>query len=180
MIPKRPITEKQTEILNLLQRVIRNFNKKERYLIEHHLCERCICARFAIHMDRFLRRSQFFDYTVDNEYDRGMGGNEYGKKILSGHDAYLDLIVHKRGYDENIGFDNLFAIEMKWQELDFTKDKERLAALVDVHNGFGYHASFAIRIVSDPEERKHALEIEESFYNNSFCTTVKEELLNSL
>ena len=97
-INNKPMTIKQTQILTLVKATISRFNQNERYLLENDLCERCICARFAMYIERALQRSPFKGYTTDVEYDRGMGGNDYGKKKVFSHDAYLDLIVHKRGY----------------------------------------------------------------------------------
>lgn len=159
------MTEKQTQILYLVERAIRCFNRQEQHLLENDLCERCICARFAMYLERALKRSQFKQYTTDMEYDRGMGGNDHGKKKIYSRDAYLDLIVHKRGHDEIIGYDNLFAIEMKKQGNDFEDDKLRLQYLVDNENGFCYHAGFAIRIVSDKRNNVYALIIESRYYN---------------
>ena len=162
------MTEKQHKIIQLLRRAIRNFNKKEQYLIKNRLCERCICARFAMYLERSVSHSFFHDYTTDLEYDKGMGGSDGGKKKIFGHDAYLDLIVHKRGHQnsEVTGYDNLFAIEMKWQGEDFYEDKERLKVLVDNENQFNYRAGFAIRIISNPSISDYRLVIEESFFNN--------------
>lgn len=161
------MTERQKQIELLLRRTILHFNKKEQYLLKKHLCERCICARFAMYLERTISRSIFSDYTTDIEYDKGMGGNDYGKKKVFGHDAYLDLIAHKRGYDDIIGYDNLFAVEFKWQGNDFDQDKERLRALVDNKNGFGYRAGFAIRINYDPANSIGRLIIEDSYYNDN-------------
>ena len=135
-------------------------------MLENDLCERCICARFAMYLERALRFSSFKHYTTDVEYDRGMGGNDYGKKKIYAKDAYLDLIVHKRGKDGFGGYDNLFAIEMKKQGNDFEDDKIRLQYLVDNENGFGYRAGFAIRIVSDKRNNYFALIIESQYYNS--------------
>ena len=160
------MTEKQEQILNLVERTIRRFNRQEQQLLENDLCERCICARFAMYLERALRFSSFKHYTTDVEYDRGMGGNDYGKKKIYAKDAYLDLIVHKRGKDGFGGYDNLFAIEMKKQGNDFEDDKIRLQYLVDNENGFGYRAGFAIRIVSDKRNNDYALIIESQYYNS--------------
>ena len=161
------MTGKQQEITELLQRTIDRFNRKEQYLIENDLCERCICARFAMYLERTVSRSIFRSYTTDVEYDRGMGGNGYGKKRVFGHDVYLDIIVHKRGYDDLIGYDNLFALELKWQGEDFDQDKKRLRALVDNENGFNYRAGFAIRIIRNAPNDIPGLKIEDAFYNAS-------------
>ena len=159
------MTNKQREILYLLQKTIRRFNKCENYLIENDLSERCICARFAMYLERVLQRSQFADYTADVEYNRGMGGNDHGKKIIAGHDATIDLIVHKRGYNPETGYDNLFAIEMKKRGLPFDDDKNRLQILVDNAYGFGYRAGFAIIIVADEMYNVYELRIDEQFFN---------------
>ena len=159
------MTEKQEQILELLQKTIYQFNKREQYLLKNDLCERCICGKFAMYIERAIPRSSFKEYTTDIEYDRGMGGTDYGKKRLFGNDAYLDLIVHKRGYNYETGYDNLFAVEMKKSGRDFTSDKERLKMLVDNANGFNYRASFAIRIITDVSNNLFKLEIEESFFN---------------
>lgn len=164
-INNQPITEKQELILALVTSAISSFNKKERYLLENDLCERCICARFAMYIESTLPRSPFKGYTTDVEYDRGMGGNDYGKKKIFSSDAYLDLIVHKRGYDDIVGYDNLFAIEMKKQGNSFEGDNERLQYLVENENGFCYRAGFAIRIVSDKEHGIYELRIESQHYN---------------
>lgn len=159
------MTEKQSQLQQLVQNAISHFNANEKYLIENRLCERCICAKFAMYLERVISRSFYRDYTIDVEYDRGMGGNDYGKKRICNHDAYLDLIVHKRGYDEFLGYDNLIAIEMKWQNEDFEEDKERLKILVDNANGFNYRISFAIRIIANPDKNIYKLVIEDCYCN---------------
>lgn len=161
------MTEKQNCIRNLLIRAINNFNEKEEYIMNNGLCERCICARFAMYLERALHRSIFKEYTTDMEFDRGMGGNDSGKKQLCNHDAYLDLIVHKRGFNHDVGYDNLFAVEMKKQRLDFRDDKERLQILVDNKNGFCYRAGFAIVIAKDVASDRYELVIDQDgeFYN---------------
>ncbi len=164
-INSQPKTEKQAQILFLVRTAISRFNKREKYLLENDLCERCICARFAMYVERALPGSPFKGYTTDVEYDRGMGGNDCGKKKIFSNDAYLDLIVHKRGYDDIVGYDNLFAIEMKKQGNSFEEDIERLQYLVENENGFCYRAGFAIRIISDKEHGIYELRIESHHYN---------------
>lgn len=161
------MTKKQKNIRQMLIKAINSFNLHERYLIENDLCERCICSRFAMHLEKALRRSSFKEYTTDVEFDRGMGGNDHGKKRLHGGDTYLNLIVHKRGYNLDVGYDNLFAVEMKKQGLNFSFDKDRLQMLVDNENGFCYRAGFAIVIISDNVSNRYELAIDEDgeFYN---------------
>ena len=162
------MTKEQKAIRRILVRAINSFNSHEKYLIENNLCEQCICAKFAMHIEKMLRRSSSFkDYTTDVEYDRGMGGNDAGKKMLNGHFAYLDLVVHKRGYSHVMGYDNLFAIEMKKKDRNFDSDKERLKILVNNDYGFCYKAGFAIIIIADKVSNRYELAIDENgeFYN---------------
>ena len=39
--------------------------------------ERCICAKFASYLERAIAESEFREYAVDVEYNRGSRGNEY-------------------------------------------------------------------------------------------------------
>lgn len=159
------MTEKQTAIVSVLCRALQRFNRYEVHLIKNDLSERCICSRFALHLEYVLQRSPFSNYVADVEYNRGMGGNDHGKKIISGHDATIDLIVHKRGYNPETGYDNLFAVEMKKQGLPFSDDKRRLQILVDNSYGFGYRAGFAIVIATDEIHDIYELRIDEKFFN---------------
>ena len=112
----------EKKLNNLVKKAIDSFNKNDTYLIEHNACERCICARLGYHLQDTVNRSRYFtDYVVDVEYNVGMDGNPYERKRVFGHLTYIDLIVHKRGFDDDSGFDNLIAIEMKKDERDFRK-----------------------------------------------------------
>lgn len=162
------MTEKQQRIRWILERAIHTFNRNEQYLLANDLSERCICAKFAMYLERAVRRSPFKDYITDVEYNRGMGGNDHAKKMLQGNDVTLDLIVHKRGqicHTDIIGYDNLLAIEMKKQGLDFSWDMNRLQMLVDNAFGFCYRAGFAVRIVEDAQHGVYELRIEKEYYN---------------
>ena len=136
-------------IQELMEEVIRVFNRQEHYLIYNNLCERCINGRFAMYMQYFISNSVLSGYLVDVEWDRGMAGNDCFKKKYKDGDAYLDLIVHKRGYDSISGYDNLIVVEMKKEGPDFEEDKERLRDLASVQYGFGYRAGYALRIKND-------------------------------
>ena len=104
---------------------------------------------------------EFFAYfrSVFNRYN----------KVLNGHNIVVDLIVHKRGYDEQRGFDNLFCIEMKkaYKRCDLSSDKERLRILTDNFCGFGYKAGFMITATADKIHDEYKLVVESAFYNHS-------------
>jgi len=160
------MTETEYRITEYINQTINAFNENEDYLISRDLSERCICAKFAMYLDRILSNSEFSTYTVDVEYNRGHIGNEYSLKRLNGRNIVVDLIVHKRGYDSAIGFDNLICIEMKkkYKNYSLTSDIQRLQAMTDNVNGFGYKAGFMI--VADKNKRNHEckLLIEHAFY----------------
>lgn len=76
---------------------------------------------------------------------------------------------HKRGYDEQRGFNNLFCIEMKkaYKRCDLSSDKERLRILTDNFCGFGYKAGFMITATADKIHDEYKLVVESAFYNHS-------------
>lgn len=163
------MTNRQNRILTCVSAAIEHFNANEQYLISRDLSERCICAKFASYLERVLAESQFSEYTVDVEYNRGSGGNEYAKKVLQNHNIVVDLVVHKRGQDENLGFDNLFCIEMKkgYTYADMTTDKQRLQTMTNNLCGFCYKAGFMIVADRGKELDSCKLRIDEAFYNSA-------------
>lgn len=163
------MTETQIRIAECLEVALQSFNLNERYLISRDLSERCICAKFASYLERAIAESEFREYIVDVEYNRGSQGNEHAAKRLNGRNIVVDLIVHKRGYNEQRGFDNLFCIEMKkaYKCCDLSSDKERLRIMTDSLFGFGYKAGFMITATADKIRNAYKLVIESAFYNRS-------------
>lgn len=145
----------------LMKQAIKAFNRYERHLIENNASERCMCGRLAYQLQRAVLRSKLYkEYVVDIEYNIGMDGTPDGRKKVFGHNAFLDIVVHKREYDDEVGFDNLIVIEMKKTKLDFEEDKERLRCLTNSKDGFGYKAGFAIKV----DRENNRLIIDEDFY----------------
>lgn len=107
------MNEQQKRLKKIVCQALDAFNSTESYLIKNDLSERCICARFAIHLTNALMGSEYRDYVVDVEYNRGANGKEYGIKRIDEHPITVDLIVHKREYDDYAGFFNLICMEMK-------------------------------------------------------------------
>lgn len=141
----------RTKILSLedcVPAAIQLFNDTEKYLIENDLSERCICSRFAFCLSKIISNTQFREYYVDVEYNRGALGDTKIAKILDGRKIYCDLIVHKRGYDEKLGFDNLICIEMKKTKsrIGTEADEERLVQLTSWSRGFRYKIGYMIMI----------------------------------
>lgn len=161
------LTNLQTVIRQCVDKAIAAFNEKEEYLIRNDLSERCICARFAIYLDQEIRSSDFSDYVVDVEYNRGYRKKEHAIKQLHGKNIIVDLIVHKRGYHDLYGFDNLICIEMKKtsQPSKLQHDKNRLRCLTDEIHGFHYKAGYMIVSFADHKQNRYGLQIDTAFYD---------------
>lgn len=162
------MTEKQERLNEIVNSAICEFNSKEQYLISRDLSERCICAKFAVYLDKAIQDSEFNVYFVDVEYNRGMNGNEYAAKMLYGHNAVVDLIVHKRGCDDlGSGFDNLICIEMKKssQRAKMDSDLRRLRTMTDNAFGFCYRLGYMIVAEKKRNFQDNKLVIERCFVN---------------
>ena len=106
-------SERQKQLLEYVRQAISDFNSKETYLIIHDLSERCICSKFASYLKKALPETEFKEYSVDVEYNRGYDGIEEMPKKLDDRKIVVDLIVHMRGCSKDSGFNNLICIEMK-------------------------------------------------------------------
>jgi len=170
------MNEEQVKLRKIVENAIANFNNREFYLLENDLSERCICAKFAIYLQNEVSKSIYSDYIVDVEYNRGARGKDYEPKRLPNSNARItvDLVVHKRGYNDQIhqhgvrqviGYSNLICIEMKKSKTSIevrksiSRDKERLTIMTRNSQGFGYSIGFMIFIRND------SLSIDESFYD---------------
>ncbi len=129
---------------DIVDAAITTFNTEETYLLHNDLSERCICARFAMHLTNALKDTNYQDYIVDVEYNRGFDGNERSSKRLYNAPITVDLIVHKRGYDPDHGFNNLICIEMKksTNRDGCDKDIERIKNMVGFDYGYCYQAGY--------------------------------------
>lgn len=156
----------QKDLLEILDKAIEKFNNKENYLLKNNLSERCICSKFAQYLDREIKEiTDYSEYEVDVEYNRGFDGKDNKPKKLYDKNAVVDLIVHKRGYDQFYGFDNLICIEMKKTndnrgKKGIQKDRERLRVLVSNEYGFCY--KLGIMLIANI--KKQRLEIVEPIY----------------
>ena len=161
------INAEQKQIFDIVLKSIDNFNLNEQYLISRDVSERCICAKFANYLEKSILDSQFSEYVVDVEYNRGSKGNEYAAKMLHGKNIVVDLIVHKRGFSEEIGFNNLICIEMKkgYKRVSLASDKNRLRILTDDKLGFCYQAGYMLVAYADKKLDDYGLRIESKYYN---------------
>ena len=142
------MNHQQEQLKNIVCKSLDTFNSTESYLIENDLSERCICSRLAMHLTNALQDSEYRDYVVDVEYNRGANGKEYGVKKMDGHPITVDLIVHKRGYDHHAGFINLICIEMKksTDRRGCDDDITRLRKMCSLHYAFYYPIGFMLLV----------------------------------
>lgn len=138
----------------LMQAAVDCFNRKERYLLENDLSERCICARFAGYLERQLHKNGLREYVADVEYNRGMDGIDRNPKRMYDDPIVVDLIVHKRGHDSEFGYRNMICVEMKksTNRQGCRSDEERLRKMTDWDYGFCY--SLGVMLLADMQEKK--------------------------
>ena len=89
------------------------------------------------------------------------------EQILSNKNIVVDLIVHKRGYDENFGYDNLICIEMKKSNdsrrtQGIMDDEERLKKLTNYQYSFNYQIGLMLVV----NIKKKELYIKSDYYLN--------------
>lgn len=163
----------QLFLKNLIMSTINTFNHLDHHLLKNDVSERCICARFAFHLQNEISRTiDYSNYFVDVEYNRGANGNDYEPKRLDDNKKSItvDLIVHRRVYNEKphyigdrmvIGYSNLICIEMKkiYNLRNIKSDRDRLKIMTNGNGPFGYTMGFMIII------DKNVLRISDSYYN---------------
>lgn len=66
---------------------VAEFNERESYLLEHRLSERCICARFAIYLEKEVHKGISKEYTADVEYNKSMKENDFLRKCSTGKES---------------------------------------------------------------------------------------------
>ncbi|MEI7184930.1 hypothetical protein WCT96_16495 [Pectobacterium carotovorum] len=113
-------------------KALETFFAKERSNISNGVSERNLCARLARYIESEAEEIGLNGYYADVEYNRKQNGEV--KTIIDGDFKVIriscDLILHSRG--ENIGRDNLIAIEMKKSErpeIEKINDINRLRAM---------------------------------------------------
>jgi len=124
------------ELEKIFEAANEEFLKKNKLLFETQVSERTLCGALMIELHEVLKNTRFFNYFVDVEYNRNIGGKlKTMKKTMRGVDEEIvtincDLIVHSRG--RNVSRDNLIALEMKkssGRSIDKYNDKNRLTCL---------------------------------------------------
>jgi len=123
------------DLKKIITPALRDFFEEELQSILDDVAERSLCARLAMHFERYMKEFNLEGYYADTEYNRKQGGKV--KTILLGNEEIIpitcDLIVHSRG--QSVTKDNLIALEMaksNKSEDDLRSDRIRLMAMTKV------------------------------------------------
>lgn len=154
--------------IDLIQKAINRFNNESDCisLIKCDVSERDLCAQLMCILKDELKQTEFSDYCVNIEYNRGMDGDLNKAKMIDNKLAVLDLVVHKIIPDEDTGFNNLICIEMKKEKrpaAEIQEDKDRLETLTDISKGFCYKAGFMLLVCQDTNSDRFGLYIESEY-----------------
>ena len=153
-------------------------------LFDMRVSERTLCGALMLELNKIIQTSKYFDYFVDIEYNRNVGGKlKTFRKTIKGPKEEIitincDLIVHSRG--QNVNQDNLIAIEMKKstaKKRDKERDKIRLECLTKDPEGdiwsedgrvFPEHVcGYGLGIYYEVNFNKKIVSIE--YYQNGYC-----------
>ncbi len=124
------------ELEKIFEKANKSFIRKNIMLFKSRVSERTLCGALMLELHEVLKGTRFYDYFVDVEYNRNIGGRlKTLKKTIRGLDEQIvtincDLIVHSRGL--NMLCDNLIALEMKkstGRQVDKDNDRNRLECL---------------------------------------------------
>ena len=149
------------ELKNIIRKAIECFNQKDKYLLQNNVNERSWYSQMGMYLIENLAGTGYNNYTFDCEYNRGCNLQDDAKKQLDGKNISIDLVIHKRGHDEIVGYDNLMCIEFKKSTnlSDLQADIDRLEKLTSIDYKFNY--KLGVMIIANME--KYILEINQIF-----------------
>lgn len=144
-------------VIEKVETAIKEVYKRDIFLVQKELCERCINHRFALYLDR-----QNFGqgYYVDCEYNKAHLVTPDGivtspKLVSSINGNYIDIIITKRDGRQQ---SDLLCFEIKKasnrSQVAERKDRKNLEILTR-KDGFGYKAGFYI--IFDKNHAKYDL-----------------------
>ena len=149
------------ELKNIVSKAIICFYQKDKYLLQNNVNERSWYSQMGIYLIKNLGGTEYNNYTFDCEYNRGCNLRDNAIKQLDGKNISIDLVIHKRGHDEIVGYDNLMCIEFKKSInlSDLQDDIERLEKLTSIDYKFNY--KLGVMIIANME--KCVLEVNRFF-----------------
>ncbi len=157
--------DKQNRILDIVNDTLRDFNKNEQYLIINDLSERCICSKLAAYFERHFSVTEFSDYSIDVEYNRGNPNDARAIKSLNNKNIVVDIIIHKRGCDATLEDNNLVCMEMKkeYKYTDINNDIKRLKKLTNHRYGFNYAVGLMLLVRKNLKKQEIAIVIDSKY-----------------
>jgi hypothetical protein len=147
------------EIEQKIKNALLRFYKEDSYLIDNNVHERSLTFRLGMYL-----QNEFPDYNVDCEYNKVGNGDpkridllmkaqqdcpqDCNKCAANKCVVFPDIIVHKRGREENI-----LVIEAKtaWSTQSKNNDYKKLKALID-SGEYHYQLGVAFRFSGNFEE----------------------------
>jgi hypothetical protein len=159
--------EKRKSLLEKVKKALDKLKNKDEYLLEKNHSERCIAHRLAIYLEEQFN----YEYDVDCEYNRELDNSKRVELDDEDKLVYPDIIVHKRGTNQN----NLLILEIKKSNNDQSKgrnkDKSKLEQYTSKSKSLKYKLGIFIDIeVGEKIKRSYEIEL---FENG------KKSLLNS-
>lgn len=98
----------ENKVEDLIIKTCKKLYNKDKYLIGKNVCERAIVFRFGLYMQEFMTKDNLLKkYDLDNEYNKNLDERKSTSNNPNGR--YVDLIIHKRGYNHS----NLLCMEFK-------------------------------------------------------------------
>ena len=136
----------QNDLKQILKKCIDELYSKDAYLIEHDVHEQAISSAFSCYLKRY-----FHEWDVDTEYNR----NGLSPKKLQGKKKRPDVIIHKRGLNNDYGteINNLLIIEIKKEPTpeEENEDLEKIDAYIE-EPPFSYRFGVFIKLQKNKDE----------------------------
>lgn len=132
------------QLKELLKNSIEKVYQESPSLLEKKGIEQAIVFRVGIHLHSMIKEENALArYHLDCEYNK-KGDNP--KKDINGNVIRPDLLIHKRGEDNNI-----LAVEFKggWNQKNIDNDKDKLCNLTHPAQGYAYQLGILVILNKD-------------------------------
>jgi len=140
--------EQINELKVMIEMALRQLYNLDHFLIINAVNERAIVFRFGIYFNEFLKKSTFYDYNLDSEYNRNLTDTKRMENFPKG--IIPDLLIHKR----NINTHNVLVIEFKgyWNDTDRTKDHLKISDFTNQNSNDPYRYGLGAVIEIDYDQ----------------------------
>lgn len=155
-----------TRIKELFLRALNDLIRKDIWLLQHNLNERCITHKLGEYLQPI-----FLNYNVDCEYNGDVEREGLLKRIcilqenvnqnvenVRDVSVFPDIIIHRRGFNQN----NLCIVEVKKSagggDLEFDRDKLKAYTSTEDGNNLGYQLGIFVILQTNVENPTYELE----------------------